>query len=117
VVPVPDKKVGREKSSKVHLWVVPARVEGLWCGTGLMRGGSLQLAQKYQAFDGVLRWRDRSRELAGRIAGNELRAPAGRHGELVLQVTGDTLRISGAEGNLALAQGQSFQRAAGGSCG
>jgi len=117
VVPVPDKKVGREKSSKVHLWVVPARVEGLWCGTGLMRGGSLQLAQKYQAFDGVLRWRERSRELAGRIAGNELRAPAGRHGELVLQVTGDTLRISGAEGNLALAQGQSFQRAAGGSCG
>ena len=117
VVPVPDKKVGREKSSKVHLWVVPARVEGLWCGTGLMRGGSLQLAQKYQAFDGVLRWRERSRELTGRIAGNELRAPAGRHGELVLQVMGETLRITGAEGNLALAQGQSFQRAAGGSCG
>lgn len=117
VVPVPDKKVGREKSSRVHLWVVPARVEGLWCGTGLMRGGSLQLAQKYQAFDGLLRWRDRSRDLAGRITGDELRAPAGRHGELVMQVTGDTLRITGAQGNLALAQGQAFQRAAGGSCG
>ncbi|RYF41940.1 MAG: class I SAM-dependent methyltransferase [Comamonadaceae bacterium] len=116
VVPVPDKKVGMEKSSKVHLWVVPARVEGLWCGTGLMRGGSLQLGQKYQSFEGTLRWRDRSRDLAGRIAGNELRAPAGRHGELVMQVAGDTLRITGAQGNLAIAQGQSFQRAGGAGC-
>lgn len=31
VVAVPDKKVGLEKSSKIHLWVVPARVEGTWC--------------------------------------------------------------------------------------
>jgi hypothetical protein len=25
VVPVPDKKVGLEKTSRVHLWVVPPR--------------------------------------------------------------------------------------------
>ena len=30
VVPVPDKKVGLEKSSKVHLWIVPARIQA--CG-------------------------------------------------------------------------------------
>ncbi|MDB5873580.1 MAG: hypothetical protein JWQ07_3022 [Ramlibacter sp.] len=116
VVPVPDKQVGREKSSKVHLWVVPARVEGLWCGTGLLRDASLKLAQAYQAFDGTLTWRDRKRELAGQIAGAELRTPAGRQGELVLQASGSELRITSAQGNLALAQGQVFQRAAGDSC-
>jgi SAM-dependent methyltransferase len=31
---VPDKKVGLTKTSQVHLWVVPAQVDGLWCGTG-----------------------------------------------------------------------------------
>jgi len=29
---VPDKQIGREKSSKVHLWIVPARLHGAWCG-------------------------------------------------------------------------------------
>ena len=43
VVAVPDKKVGLEKSSKVHLWVVPARVDGLWCGSGLLKGTSIRL--------------------------------------------------------------------------
>ncbi|HSV48256.1 MAG TPA: class I SAM-dependent methyltransferase, partial [Ramlibacter sp.] len=50
VLPVPDKKVGLEKSSKVHLWVVPARVGGLWCGSGAPRGASLSIVQRYQAF-------------------------------------------------------------------
>jgi SAM-dependent methyltransferase len=31
VVAVPDKKIGREKSSKVHLWVVPAQARGIRC--------------------------------------------------------------------------------------
>ncbi len=39
----PDKKVGLEKSSKVHLWVVPARVDRLWCGTGSARATQLRV--------------------------------------------------------------------------
>ena len=116
VLPVPDKKVGREKSSKVHLWVVPARVEGLWCGSGPLRGASLRLTQKYQVFDGTLQWRDRSRALSGQITGTDLRAVSGRQGELVLQARGDELRIASAKRELALAQGQAFQRASGSSC-
>ena len=116
VVPVPDKKVGLEKSSKIHLWTVPARVDGLWCAAGLLRGASIRLTQKYQAFEGTLGWRDRTRELVGTINGTELRVPAGSSGELVLQATDNTLRITSAQGNLALAQGQSFTRAAGASC-
>ncbi|MEO8020771.1 methyltransferase domain-containing protein [Polaromonas sp.] len=116
VVPVPNKVVGREKSSKVHLWTVPARVEGLWCAGGLLRGASIKLTQKYQTFEGTLAWRDRTRELAGTISGTELRTPAGKSGELLLQASEDALRITGAQGNMALAQGASFTRAAGASC-
>jgi len=117
VVPVPNKAVGLEKSSKVHLWTVPARVEGLWCAVGLLRGASMKLTQKYQTFEGTLAWRDRTRELKGTINGSELRTPAGSSGELVLQASDNTLRITGAQGNMALAQGQSFTRATGASCG
>jgi SAM-dependent methyltransferase len=117
VVPVPNKAVGREKSSKIHLWTVPARVDGLWCASGLLRGASINLTQTYQNFSGTLAWRERTRELAGSISGSELRTPAGSSGELVLQAAGDELRITAAQGNMALAQGASFRRAAGPSCG
>jgi SAM-dependent methyltransferase len=117
VVPVPDKVVGREKSSKIHLWTVPAKVDGLWCASGLLRGASIKLTQKYQTFTGTLAWRDRTRELAGTINGDELRTPAGSSGELVLQATDNALRITGAQGNMAPAQGQTFRRAEGPACG
>lgn len=116
VVDVPDKSVGREKSSKIHLWTVPARVAGLWCGSGLLRGASIKLAQTYQFYTGTLGWLERRRALAGTIIGTELHTPAGSSGELVLQVIGDVLRITSAKGTLALAQGQSFQRTAGAGC-
>ena len=116
VVPVPNKVVGLEKSSKVHLWTVPALVDGLWCAAGLLRGASIRLTQRYQAFEGVLAWRDRTRDLVGVINGTELRVPAGSNGELVLQASDNTLRITTAQGNLALVQGQTFTRATGASC-
>ena len=109
--------VGLEKSRKVHLWTVPARVDGLWCATGLLRGASIRLTQRYQTFEGVLAWRDRTRDLVGTINGTELRVPAGNNGELVLQATDHTLRITTAQGNLALVQGQIFTRTTGASCG
>jgi len=117
VVPVPNKAVGREKSSKIHLWTVPAKVDGVWCASGLLRGASITLMQTYQNFSGTLAWRDRTRELAGTISGTELRTPAGSSGELVLQATDDNaLRIASAQGNMALAQGASFRRASGATC-
>jgi SAM-dependent methyltransferase len=117
VVEVPDKAVGLQKSSKVHLWTVPAMVDGLWCAGGLLRGASIQLTQTYQTFTGTLGWRKRTRELAGTISGSELRTPAGSSGELVLEAEGDALRISAAQGNMALAQGASFRRSTAASCG
>jgi hypothetical protein len=116
VVPVPDKKVGLEKSSKVHLWVVPAQVEGLWCGTGPLSEFSLRLSQRYQEVQGSLARRDRVRSIEGRVEGVTLRTQATRHGSLVLEMAGDELKVIDGEGALVLARGTAFQRANGSAC-
>ena len=116
VVPVPDKKVGLEKSRKVHLWVVPAQVEGLWCGTGPLREFSLRLSQRYQEVQGSLARRDRVRSIEGRVEGATLRTQATRHGSLVLEMAGDELKVTDGEGALVLARGTAFQRANGSAC-
>ena len=43
---VPEKAIGREKKSTVHLWVVPARVQGWWC----QGAEKIHIDQRYQAF-------------------------------------------------------------------
>ncbi len=54
VVDVPDKKVGLEKFSRLHLWTVPAKVAGRWCGVGAQRGWMLEFQQQYQVAQGRL---------------------------------------------------------------
>ena len=115
-VPVPDKKVGLEKSSKVHLWVVPAHIEGLWCGAGALRDFSLRVNQHYQEIQATLTRGDRVREIQGRMAGAVLRTQSTRHGSLELTQEGALLRVSGGEGTLAMARGASFARASGPAC-
>jgi SAM-dependent methyltransferase len=44
-LPVPNKAVGREKLSHVHLWTVPAPLAGRWCGTA---GRELALQAAHQ---------------------------------------------------------------------
>jgi SAM-dependent methyltransferase len=68
-MPVPDKKVGREKISRLHRWVVPARAEGLWCGPA---GAQLRLTQRFQAVQA--QWRQGAREhvLHGVLDGRRL---------------------------------------------
>lgn len=116
VVDVPDKKVGLEKSSKVHLWVVPARIDGLWCGNGLLHEFSIAISQRFQEVDARLARRDRVRQVSGRIEGNVLRTEEHRNGSLVLEAHGEELRVTDGTGPLALTRGQSFRRAANGSC-
>ncbi len=47
---VPDKVVGREKLSRVHLWVVPARVHATWCA----EGWRLDVDQRFQRYSAVV---------------------------------------------------------------
>jgi len=88
-VEVPDKKVGLEKTSKVHLWIVPARVEGDYCGTGKARGTLLRLAQQYQLFRGRFEKGGEARDFNGRIEGALLAA----HRHVNLRQEGDRLRV------------------------
>lgn len=116
VVPVPDKTVGREKSSKVHLWTVPARIEGLWCGIGPLGEFTLQVAQRYQEVEATLTRGDRARVIQGRMVGAVLRTQSTRHGSLELTQEGTQLRITAGEGALELARGTVFQRARAARC-
>jgi SAM-dependent methyltransferase len=86
VVPVPDKQIGLEKSSRVHLWVVPAKVEGLWCGAG----AQLELKQAYQEVDARIARQGHTSQLQGRMQGTRLQL-----GAITYELRGDSLRAAG----------------------
>ncbi len=50
---VPDKAIGREKKSRLHLWVIPAALHGTWC----TRGATLSIVQRFQRVSVDLAWR------------------------------------------------------------
>jgi len=63
---VPEKAIGHDKRSQVHLWVVPAQLQGLWCGPG---GVALRVQQRFQAVQATLVQGAEQRALAGRVDG------------------------------------------------
>jgi len=82
-IPAPDKPVGIDRTSKVYLWYVPAKVEGRWrLETPLAAGRSatLALAQQFQKFEGEVEL-DGARHAVtgGRARGTAIRfaVPAG----------------------------------------
>jgi hypothetical protein len=95
----------------------PVRVDGLWCGIGLLHEFSLQISQQYQAFEARLSRNGRTRDITGHIEGSTLRTDPQRNVTLVLRAIGDELRITHGTGQFVLAQGQGFARAQGGGCG
>jgi hypothetical protein len=112
-VAAPDKTIGREKSSRLHLWHVPARVQGLWCGTGAVAGTPLRLTQTHQMVAGDAAGAAR---LAGRLEGSALRLASGEAGEVAAAVGAEGLRITRGVGAYARWQGMLFTRAAGETC-
>jgi SAM-dependent methyltransferase len=109
---VPDKPIGREKSSKVFLWIVPARVEGDWCGTGKAKGVGLRLAQSYQRFRGELTDASGVRTFEGRINASVLRGPPG----LNMTYDGVSIRATYATGKYSPLKNATFGRQRGPSC-
>ena len=93
-----------------------ASVGGLWCGVGLLQGFSLEIAQDAQNVQGKLIRKQRVREITGHVEGARVITDAQRDHTMELLAEGDQLRIVTGTGVLALAAGQSFTRAAGGSC-
>ena len=113
---VPDKAIGREKKSTVHLWVVPAAVQGLWCTAG----AQLEVTQRFQAFSATLQTHGVAAPVMvfdGRIQGAALKAtgPVGEpRAELFLQ--GDTLHLQRAAAPAVGYDGRRFTRAVNGGC-
>ena len=108
-VDVPDKAVGREKFSRVHLWVVPAQVQGLWCAPG----ASLEVTQRFQTFSATLialPGTTPSRVVDGRVSGATLRVhePAG----VAMSLRGRQLQLDHIVGPGADLAGRRFERAA-----
>lgn len=112
VLPVPDKVVGLEKSSKVHLWIVPARVAGLWCGQGSAAGIALQLSQRHQFVEARALQAGRTRTWSGRLHGTALETD----GALALAATGERLQVTRSDANAWLGTGAAFTRAGAGGC-
>lgn len=111
---VPQKAVGREKKSRLHLWVVPARVAGLWCDGAL----ALEIGQRFQAFSATLTRRGLNAPALvfdGRIHGVVLRS-GGQPAPLVLRAAGETLWVETAGAAEPLAPGQRFVRAGAAGC-
>lgn len=100
---VPDKPIGREKKSRLHRWVVPARAEGLWCGHG---GRALRITQHYQVVQA--RWQVGEREwaLQGRLDGRALTLLGG----------GSTLQATVHDTRIDLAGTPPLQRSSGERC-
>ena len=102
--------------------IVPARgspvhVDGTWCGIGLLHEFTLEIDQRYQAFEARLSRKGKVREITGQIEGSTLVTDPQRNVVLVLKAINDELRIIRGTGQFALAQGQGFARAHGSSCG
>jgi SAM-dependent methyltransferase len=85
---VPDKAIGRDKKSRLHRWVVPARAEGLWCGPGDMQ---LRVTQRYQMVQAQWRQGDREWALQGRLDGRQLRLVGAAPGAWTARVDDDQL--------------------------
>ena len=117
---VPQKTIGREKLSRLHLWTVPARVAGLWCGT---RGATLEVAQRFQTVQATLRSVDDLRSYSGRVDGRSLRLLGGGGSAWSLRAEADGLRAvhagpgsAGSAGSPAVPAATAWRRATGITC-
>lgn len=111
-VDAPDKAIGREKLSKLHLWIVPARVQGDYCGTGKMKGVELRLAQQFQRFRGQLNRNGETLQFEGRITGSTISAPR----NLNFFVEGEKLRVQAIDKKYSPFHRALFARQRGASC-
>jgi SAM-dependent methyltransferase len=113
---VPDKPIGRDKKSTLHLWVVPARLAGWWCGADV----ALHVAQHYQRVSVTMQRRGQAppayvfdgRARADGLHEGEQAAAAG----VVATLDGDTLRMARVRGVAAIGFEGARLRASGVAC-
>lgn len=109
---VPQKTIGLEKLSRLHLWTVPARVAGLWCGAD---GVALRVEQQFQVLAAVLLQGGWRHSFNGRVHGARLQAVGAAALAWSAQAGPDALEIVSAAGLPGLA-GQRLRRADAATC-
>ena len=73
VVAAPGKTVNVDKRSVLMLWIVPARMAGHWEGLAGAKRVTLDIRQRYQTAEGVLRWDGREHAFTDQVvAGRSL---------------------------------------------
>ncbi len=106
-VDAPDKPIGREKLSRLHLWVVPARLQGRWC-TAAPEARVLELQQRHQQLAAVLRAGEQRWAMAGRVDADAATLLGVGGARLLLRWlpdAGGTLRVDAADRGTASAAG------------
>jgi SAM-dependent methyltransferase len=107
IVQAPDKGIGLEKASKVHLWIVPARLHGAWCGSGRAKHATLQFDQKHQTFRATLASGDKRHTFNGRIRGTQVQSV---DDDLVMAAEGERLKPIVARNAFSAFRGVTFAR-------
>ena len=95
-VAAPEKRYDGRKTSRVHYWLVPARIAGTWEGTAGGNTVRLDVLQRYQRVSGTVTWRGREYRFAEQpITGRRLVLRLARDRasplELMLIATGEEL--------------------------
>ena len=116
IVAAPDKTIGLEKSSKVHFWMVPAKVEGAWCGSGKLGATRMELKQRFQEFSGIVVYGKSSQPLSGRLEGRAARTTGDDVHTLAFEVDGPRLRVKSTTGRWVTLQDATFTRSERGAC-
>jgi SAM-dependent methyltransferase len=110
---VPDKAIGRERKSTLHLWVVPARLAGWWCAGN----SGLFVRQHYQRVSVTMHRRGQA---APAWVFDGRATPQGLHdggsataAGIVATLAGDTLSLTRVHGVAAVGfEGVSLRRSA-----
>ena len=111
-VDAPDKKIGREKLSRLHLWTVPARIAGRWCGPG---GTPVGIEQRFGTARAEVGGGAARHTLTGTLHGARVALADGRD-TLVLDDASPHLRVASATGRFAAWKGHALTPTASGSC-
>jgi SAM-dependent methyltransferase len=105
VVDHPEKSVGLEKVSRVHLWIVPANIDGKWCATDVGSTSArpqsvmLDISQRYQKIAGRLSSADRNTrpldvQFRATMHGNQFAIPHSSS-DAAARVDGETIFLDG----------------------
>jgi hypothetical protein len=112
-IDVPDKKIGLQKSSTIHLWFVPARLHGAWCGGSKAKPATLQVDQKYGQVRATVTRGTVRHSFDARIRGAQVQSV---DGDLVMNFEDERLKPVVARNAFSAYRGITFSRRVTDSC-